>query len=326
MLSFPIIDNDEGQIKFESHYHIIKKLNYHSDVKENYYSDDDEPNVKKMKMGNNIQLKESIIDKNTIIEEKSNRNMINVTDKPQQQCNRCPRIAVFECKNEECSQLLRKYLCEFCDRNIHRGITTSDHERVSVTSVTHVKPVIPVTSVTPVTSVIPVTNVKPVIPVTSVIPVTPVTSVTHVKPPVISVKPVTSVTSTMPVTSDSKLSKGKEEHYKCDRCLKNFPTEIHLKDHNFEIHSTNFNISKKNIEKNLVQCPICKKIGAGLENHLKLEHQIREIQPLTTMFMKEKSMVLEGKKCEFCQEFYVQSEETHMLTCKSNNVLEYITG
>ena len=86
MLSFPIIDNDEGQIKSESHYHIIKKLNYHSDVKENYYSDDDEPNIKKMKVGNNIQLKESIIDKNTIIEEKSNRNMINVsTDKPQQQ-------------------------------------------------------------------------------------------------------------------------------------------------------------------------------------------------------------------------------------------------
>ena len=289
-----------------------------------------------MKMGNNIQLKESIIDKNTIIEEKSNRNMINVsTDKPQQQCNRCSSIAAFECTNQECSQLLRKYLCEFCDRNIHRGITTSDHERVSVTSVTHVKPVMPVTSVThvkpvipvtSVTSVIPVTNVKPIIPATSVIPVTPVTSVTHVKPPVISVKPVTSVTSTMPVTSDSKLSKGKEEHYKCDRCLKNFPTESHLKDHNFKIHSTNFNISKKNIEKNLVQCPICKKIGAGLENHLKLEHQIKEIQPLTTTFMKEKNMVHEGKKCEFCQEFYLQSEETHMLTCKSNNVLEYITG
>lgn len=321
MLSFPIIDNDEGQIKSESHYHIIKKLNYHSDVKENYYySDDDEPNVKKMKMGNNIQLKESIIDKNTIIEEKSNRNMINVTDKPQQQCNRCPSIAAFECTNQECSQLLRKYLCEFCDRNIHRGITTSDHERVSVTSVTHVKPVIPVTSVT---SVIPATSVIPVTPLTSV---TQVISVTHVKPPVISVKPVTSVTSTMPVTSDSKLSKGKEEHYKCDRCLKNFPTESHLKDHNFKIHSTNFNISKKNIEKNLVQCPICKKIGAGLENHLKLEHQIKEIQPLTTTFMKEKNMVHKGKKCEFCQEVYLQSEETHMLTCKSNNVLEYITG
>ena len=321
MLSFPIIDNDEGQIKSESHYHIIKKLNYHSDVKENYYySDDDEPNVKKMKMGNNIQLKESIIDKNTIIEEKSNRNMINVTDKPQQQCNRCPSIAAFECTNQECSQLLRKYLCEFCDRNIHRGITTSDHERVSVTSVTHVKPVIPVTSVT---SVIPATSVIPVTPLTSV---TQVISVTHVKPPVISVKPVTSVTSTMPVTSDSKLSKGKEEHYKCDRCLKNFPTESHLKDHNFKIHSTNFNISKKNIEKNLVQCPICKKIGAGLENHLKLEHKIKEIQPLTTTFMKEKNMVHKGKKCEFCQEVYLQSEETHMLTCKSNNVLEYITG
>ena len=320
MLSFPIIDNDEGQIKSESHYHIIKKLNYHSDVKENYYSDDDEPNVKKMKMGNNIQLKESIIDKNTIIEEKSNRNMINVTDKPQQQCNRCPSIAAFECTNQECSQLLRKYLCEFCDRNIHRGITTSDHERVSVTSVTHVKPVIPVTSVT---SVIPATSVIPVTPLTSV---TQVISVTHVKPPVISVKPVTSVTSTMPVTSDSKLSKGKEEHYKCDRCLKNFPTESHLKDHNFKIHSTNFNISKKNIEKNLVQCPICKKIGAGLENHLKLEHQIKEIQPLTKTFMKEKNMVHKGKKCEFCQEVYLQSEETHMLTCKSNNVLEYITG
>ena len=322
MLSFPIIDNDEGQIKSESHYHIIKKLNYHSDVKENYYySDDDEPNVKKMKMGNNIQLKESIIDKNTIIEEKSNRNMINVsTDKPQQQCNRCSSIAAFECTNQECSQLLRKYLCEFCDRNIHRGITTSDHERVSVTSVTHVKPVIPVTSVT---SVIPATSVIPVTPLTSV---TQVISVTHVKPPVISVKPVTSVTSTMPVTTDSKLSKGKEEHHKCDRCLKNFPTESHLKDHNFKIHSTNFNISKKNIEKNLVQCPICKKIGAGLENHLKLEHQIKEIQPLTTTFMKEKNMVHEGKKCEFCQEFYLQSEETHMLTCKSNNVLEYITG
>ena len=321
MLSFPIIDNDEGQIKSESHYHIIKKLNYHSDVKENYYySDDDEPNVKKMKMGNNIQLKESIIDKNKIIEEKSNRNMINVTDKPQQQCNRCPSIAAFECTNQECSQLLRKYLCEFCDRNIHRGITTSDHERVSVTSVTHVKPVIPVTSVT---SVIPATSVIPVTPLTSV---TQVISVTHVKPPVISVKPVTSVTSTMPVTSDSKLSKGKEEHYKCDRCLKNFPTESHLKDHNFKIHSTNFNISKKNIEKNLVQCPICKKIGAGLENHLKLEHQIKEIQPLTTTFMKEKNMVHKGKKCEFCQEVYLQSEETHMLTCKSNNVLEYITG
>ena len=130
----------------------------------------------------------------------------------------------------------------------------------------------------------------------------------------------------MPVTSDSKLSKGKEEHYKCDRCLKNFPTESHLKDHNFKIHSTNFNISKKNIEKNLVQCPICKKIGAGLENHLKLEHQIKEIQPLTTTFMKEKNMVHKGKKCEFCQEVYLQSEETHMLTCKSNNVLEYITG
>ena len=320
MLSFPIIDNDEGQIKSESHYHIIKKLNYHSDVKENYYySDDDEPNVKKMKMGNNIQLKESIIDKNTIIEEKSNRNMINVTDKPQQQCNRCPSIAAFECTNQECSQLLRKYLCEFCDRNIHRGITTSDHERVSVTSVTHVKPVIPVTSVT---SVIPATSVIPVTPTS----VTQVISVTHVKPPVISVKPVTSVTSTMPVTSDSKLSKGKEEHHRCDRCLKNFPTESHLKDHNFKIHSTNFNISKKNIEKNLVQCPICKKIGAGLENHLKLEHQIKEIQPLTTTFMKEKNMVHKGKKCEFCQEVYLQSEETHMLTCKSNNVLEYITG
>ena len=321
MLSFPIIDNDEGQIKSESHYHIIKKLNYHSDVKENYYSDDDEPNIKKMKVENNIQLKESIIDKNTIIEEKSNRNMINVsTDKPQQQCNRCPSIAAFECTNQECSQLLRKYLCEFCDRNIHRGITTSDHERVSVTSVTHVKPVIPVTSVT---SVIPATSVIPVTPLTSV---TQVISVTHVKPPVISVKPVTSVTSTMPVTSDSKLSKGKEEHYKCDRCLKNFPTESHLKDHNFKIHSTNFNISKKNIEKNLVQCPICKKIGAGLENHLKLEHQIKEIQPLTKTFMKEKNMVHKGKKCEFCQEVYLQSEETHMLTCKSNNVLEYITG
>merc|ERR1739844_186314 len=116
---------------------------------------------------------------------------------PQQQCNRCPSIAAFECTNQECSQLLRKYLCEFCDRNIHRGITTSDHERVSVTSVT---------------SVIPATSVIPVTPLTSV---TQVISVTHVKPPVISVKPVTSVTSTMPVTSDSILSKGKEEHYKC---------------------------------------------------------------------------------------------------------------
>ena len=82
--------------------------------------------VKKHKAKNH---KEVIANDFQVIDFNQHLNTYNVTDKPQQ-CNRCTRIAVIECKNQECAQLLRKYLCEFCDRNIHRGISTSDHERL----------------------------------------------------------------------------------------------------------------------------------------------------------------------------------------------------
>ena len=49
-------------------------------------------------------------------------------------CLYCRKYPVaFECKNPNCVQLVkRRYLCTACDRNLHQGITTQDHERMPV--------------------------------------------------------------------------------------------------------------------------------------------------------------------------------------------------
>ena len=103
------LDNEEGQIKSESHYHIIKKLN--SDVKEN----SDEPKVKRTKIEyiqpesktENYKDQDHHIQKNTYNTEEKSKN-ITFTDKLiPEKCNRCTRVVAFECKNQECAQLLR---------------------------------------------------------------------------------------------------------------------------------------------------------------------------------------------------------------------------